>query len=103
MAAGAAAASASPNQSGTHNADTAGPAWSSGPTRACWYSRCPDGYWEAADFEAKFTPRRAASVAGLELALAARAALDAAILVLGHLEAAVHPALAEVEDEAPAQ
>jgi hypothetical protein len=40
---------------------------------------------------------------GLELALAARAALEAAILVRGHPEAAVHPALAEVEDEAPAQ
>jgi len=41
--------------------------------------------------------------AGLELALEARAAPDAAILVLGHPEAVVHPALAEVGDEAPAQ
>jgi hypothetical protein len=46
---------------------------------------------------------RPALRAGLELALAARAAPDVAVLVLGHPEAAVHPASAEVEDEAPAQ
>jgi hypothetical protein len=46
---------------------------------------------------------RPALRAGLELALVARAAPDAVILVRGHPEAVVHPALVEVEDEAPAQ
>ena len=46
---------------------------------------------------------RPALRAGLELALVARAAPDAAILARGQPEAVVHRALVEVEDEAPAQ
>ena len=53
--------------------------------------------------QGKFSRVMKQKILGLELALVARAAPDAAILVRGHPEAVVHPALVAVEDEAPAQ